>query len=133
MRERKYRVWDKENKKFIVPEIYKRHLKLTLNGLIRFLLSSDYELMDYIGRKDKNKKEIYEGDILQLYYKEEKDGWPTVVEWDGFSYYPFIGGCGCCETYFDRVLTNKKYTVEVIGNKCENPELLKMKGSGKND
>ena len=59
MREIKFRAWDE--KTMIIQPI------CSLYGLSRFLgfLSDNPILMQYIGRKDKNNKSIYEGDILK--------------------------------------------------------------------
>lgn len=58
----------------------------------------------FIGLKDKNGKEIYEGDIMVTH-----TGWKTVVRWDEEN----LCYCGFMLIW------------EVIGNIHENPELLK--------
>ena len=136
MREIKFRAWDKKNKKMFYgdkqdePNMIGFDGKIYTTGLtgpmcdygcstdyINSCDPEDYELMQYIGLKDKNGKEIYEGDIVSY----------------------FGGGYGI--VYYDEqfaafrveVLKTGKYTDmafiakygEVIANIHENPELLK--------
>jgi uncharacterized phage protein (TIGR01671 family) len=77
-------------------------------------LDNDWLLMQYTGLKDKNGKEIYEGDVLRdvNYYK------PVVVEYDENGFW--------CKEEDDEVhgwimpcIENR----EIIGNLYENPEL----------
>jgi len=78
-----------------------------------------YTLMQYTGLKDKNGKEIYEGDVVKNGYGDNQE--VTFGEWN----------CGeCSDVYgyqFDaaRSRENDSLILEVIGNKYENPELLK--------
>ena len=89
-----------------------------------FAHGDDAIIMQYTGLKDKNGKEIYEGDICRLIPTEEnKHNSPHMVGirtvyWDEtyFSWY-FTG--------FVTISWGGFESIEVIGNIYENPELLK--------
>lgn len=94
------------------------------NNRIRFSLDKA-NLLEYTGIRDKNGKEIYEGDIVNW-----GDNYKSVIEWNADKY---LEGDGWMihEYYprneYDRYHTTSAYTnpIEVIGNIFENPELLK--------
>ena len=76
----------------------------------------EVELMQFTGRHDTNDKPVYEGDILKC-----KDNY-TGLEFTGvvdFQDCSFVIKNDCVTHY-----RWMDYTVEVIGNKFENPELL---------
>ena len=152
MREIKFRAWDKENKKMIYPvygvdEGVLDEPYLTLGGQVSHHdLSADedvsdiYELMQFTGLKDKNRKEIWEGDIVgkfedkdNLDYDDNPSKWIQVIEWNDEK-----AGWDILDTEVITVI-EKIYSdqwdgncgldnpeeLEVIGNIYENPELLK--------
>ena len=97
------------------------------NYSIRF---DEIELMQYTGLKDKNGKEIYEGDIVKvkLYKGEEEEYFLGKVEYFGSN---FIVDSDNNSDYYvydlDGFGIDFKYNLEdceVIGNIYENPELL---------
>lgn len=86
-------------------------------------------LMQYTGLKDKNGKEIYEGDIvIDDWYPT--DPHPTELPLDGKYKIVYLTPEWCCESVNDAF---EVYDVDdfgemkVIGNIYENPELLKEK------
>ena len=95
--------------------------------------------MQYTGLKDKNGKEIYEGDVLSGKFKKVNRKMvesPSVVfwmeshamfqhkwdEWNGFHNQPFWTN----EPLWGAACSMSKTKVEVIGNIYENPELIKQ-------
>lgn len=98
-----------------------------------FFLKEEVELMQYTGLKDKNGKEIYEGDIVKfkhrditimasVKYGEWQESKCDEYDCSHYGYYINYKWDNYCEnTGFD--LYEK--IVEVVGNIYENPELLK--------
>jgi uncharacterized phage protein (TIGR01671 family) len=81
--------------------------------------SDNYKLMQYTGLKDKNGKEIYEGDIVNLKRKLINKVGQIVYKNTGFYIKPF---------HDDYVLYDfDTEAVSVIGNIYENPELCESK------
>lgn len=126
MRDIKFRAFDKDLKQILkVKEIDFEHRIVTLKIsklAIKKIPFENVELLQYTGLKDKNEKEIFEGDIfVHNNHKFE-------VVWDSTR---FIGldndrsGKGYC-CYVDSHYKDGSSSIEVIGNIYENPELLEM-------
>ena len=83
--------------------------------------ASDFIIMQSTGLKDKNGKEIYEGDIVRFALT---DGFNYATDEDGVVTYKlgaFYVVNGLTEYLISDINNNK---VEVIGNIYQNPELL---------
>jgi len=108
MREIKFRAWDKDKKQM------KYNLECIWCGLSE---RAGFVYMQYIGLKDKNRREIYEGDIVK---GAGKNPIIYVVEWlDSYGGFAFVDKEKAIPAY--EFLVN---FCEVIGNIYENPELL---------
>ena len=112
MREIKFREWETERKTMVVGE------REDYDDSVGFRFAHEEGgrriLMQYVGIKDKNGVEIYEGDILSYFgfeyeviFEESAFGW-----YEGGQFYAFA------EMAIDEIAKTK-----IIGNRYENPEL----------
>lgn len=125
-RDIKFRAWVKDRKaifEVILIDYVSKKVTYIVERIghllnIRHDKFNDVELMQYIGLKDKNGKEIYEGDILfesfgERYYKVVFENGSFRAEFEGdFEEHSFdlidVVAQGC----------------KIVGNIYENPELL---------
>jgi len=133
----KFRAWDKKEKKMIrspydadfnvvivLPDLIQIHSKTKeVNCIKGDYLNKRFVPMLYTGLTDINGKEIYEGDIVRK------------TNWEDFPQLNIIGQVVMgtrgvkLKEYPDSFLEETGYSLEVIGNVWENPNLLK---GGKN-
>lgn len=121
----KFRAWDKANCVMHNWETICGHFDLErFMGL--FTDEKDaYELMQFTGLKDKNNREIYEGDILKSIHGTTGNPMYEAVEWsENEGWWSIRLSNNARYTLHDALTSQMGYSYEVIGNIYENPELL---------
>ncbi|MGE6894450.1 YopX family protein [Priestia flexa] len=140
MREIKFRAWDKEYNFMIEPDDIAPHNREIITGegnVMEFEerhsylgtttewdeISDKRILMQYTGLKDKNGKEIYEGDLITIdnpFIAHEKAiGVATIV----FSY-DYVGGWVAKSKGAHMNIGTRTHMISVVGNIYENPNLM---------
>ena len=132
MRKLKFRAWLKEEKKMVNVETmdftdksiqYLKKNEFINAYLLRRMIFDDIELMQYTGLKDKNNKEIYEGDIIKYKFPYDK----RIKHISPVKFLETEASFGIKDRYGNEI---PLYTVssnnyfEVIGNIYENKNLL---------
>lgn len=123
-REIKFRVWDSKSKKFRSPARLSSTVLIPHYGLIHgnvkhpeypLYYNPDAIIQQFTGLKDKNGKEIYEGDIIFV----DDERW--IVGFD-------LGTFGLKYNPDDKLTPLFQYNPKellIVGNIFENPELLR--------
>ena len=83
--------------------------------------SERYEIMQYTGLKDRNRKEIWEGDIVKI-DGHGIENYITDICWD-----EYLSGFYSRNLYESDTFEHSTRCIEVLGNIYENPELLEEK------
>lgn len=125
MREFKFRAWDTEKDKMArVTHIGVEEGEVHMEDDDCWCWSAPQpyvcRLMQYTSLKDKNEKEIYEGDIVRAVKYTGRMVQGTMV---------FKNGSFCIKNDLITVYNLMDYEIEVLGNIYENKELLKSLNS----
>lgn len=131
MREIKFRAWDTSNREWLDTGAFSLDLdgdELHLTGTSGYVRG--YVLMQYTGLKDKNGKEIYEGDVvaLDMWHGNEHGYIPEagVIKWhqssSAFKWFSIEEDPSDGNNYW--LSQADEHQREVIGNIYGNPELL---------
>jgi len=122
MREIKFRAWHKGEYNISAPQmIYECQRQILQN-----FLDDNIPLMQYTGLKDKNGKEIYEGDIIRGVYNRYPQNW-RVNELSAYGLsFTRLTIKPLPASYSFRDMRHRDQW-EVIGNIYDNPGLLEAK------
>jgi len=116
VREIKFRSWDKGAMRMTVYDFAADSVILSRLHVAMFadaIREPGFDLMQYTGLKDKNGKDIYEGDVVQGIHGKYPVAWND----ERAAFEARIIG-------FASIPSNQWKEVEIIGNIYENPELL---------
>jgi len=123
MRDIKFRAWSNKWDKMIYPDDSFYDINVHTNTAWKDSCDDEcIELMQFTGFKDKNGKEIYEGDIF------EKNGLIQHVHWNRLNASFYLQPRHLTKNFDDKIGRYGFDEIElfkIIGNIYENPELIK--------
>ena len=128
----RYRAWDVEFKEMVRVDalvLDEQVIKATYkNGNVVKEDIKDYKLMQSTGLFDKNGKEIFEGDILNV--ESDEENLKVSVFWDDkHALFMFESKKYNEEYALAELFEENSYSLKIIGNVHANPELLEEQDS----
>lgn len=132
----KYRAWDKEFEKMVLVDalvLDEQIIKATYpNGNVVKEDMKNYDIMQSSSLKDKDGNKIFAGDILKVTDKfKNKESWLEIVSYSEekamFVTKEIRKGFKVPESPLYNLFDTNLFSIEVVGNIYENPELLKEK------
>lgn len=154
MRRDKFRAWDKKYRKMIFKEFHLLGEVMAFNMIEQYLAQTkskddvptilrwnDIEITRFTGIKDKNKNEVYYGDLILVpdnyFYTGKYDGAMVIEEYEGNTYaIDIVDGFGLGSDFVTRLnddcvnrclLSEFKNNFEIIGNIYEGFEIRNEK------
>lgn len=118
MREIKFRAWDKRENAMRDGDATGDGKALSINRQIVSLVERDFILMQFTGLHDKNGKEVFESDIVEI--TDTFHTYPVAIKWD-VKRARWSFDVREPECYGD---LDEWTNMEIIGNIYSNPELL---------
>ena len=114
---------DKDDKyKYLIQSDHEK-CKCCGKELVKYFITNEKTIGQYTGLKDRNMKEIYEGDIVKFRFKEDREEFPDLIGYieyqSTFAAFRIMSNQGS----FKIDITEIKF-IEKIGNIYDNPESL---------